>query len=163
MPNFLEQLVAEWYEFRHYFVRRNIRVGRRAQGGYESELDVVAYNPEKQHLVHIEPSMDAGSWAKREQRFTAKFAAGRKYIPSLFGGVPVLPEIEQIALLGFAGRGQVTMLGGARILLIEDFMNEIHADIAPRQIKNSAIPEQYVILRSLQYATNYWKTLPAPR
>lgn len=37
MPNFLEQLVAEWYEFRGYFVWRNINVGPRPKGGFESE------------------------------------------------------------------------------------------------------------------------------
>ena len=40
--NFLEQLVAEFYEYKGYFVRRNILVGKRAKGGYECELDVVA-------------------------------------------------------------------------------------------------------------------------
>ena len=29
----LEQLAAEWYEHRGYFLRRNIRVGRRDLGG----------------------------------------------------------------------------------------------------------------------------------
>ena len=38
--NHLESLVAEWYEFRGYFVRRNIRVGKRSKGGYECELCV---------------------------------------------------------------------------------------------------------------------------
>ena len=33
--NFLEELVAEWYEYKGYFVRRNVRVGPRAKGGYE--------------------------------------------------------------------------------------------------------------------------------
>lgn len=31
--NHLEQLVAEWYEFEGYFVRRNVMVGRRPSGG----------------------------------------------------------------------------------------------------------------------------------
>ncbi|MPZ34747.1 MAG: hypothetical protein GEV13_27815 [Rhodospirillales bacterium] len=158
MPNFLEQLVAEWFEFQHYFVRRNVRVGKREKGGYESELDVVAFNPEKQHLVHVEPSMDADPWEKRERRFGAKFAAGQKHIPSLFIGFSALPKLEQIALLGFAGQGGRSTLGGGRILLIGDFMNQIRADIAHPSIRNNAIPEQYVILRSLQYAANYWKT-----
>jgi hypothetical protein len=34
----LEQLVAEWYEFQGYFVRRNVRVGRRLKGGHDGEL-----------------------------------------------------------------------------------------------------------------------------
>ncbi|MDB5072672.1 MAG: hypothetical protein JWM87_3783 [Candidatus Eremiobacteraeota bacterium] len=45
VPNFLEQLVAEWYEYRGYFVRRNVLVGRRSQGGQDGELDIVAFNP----------------------------------------------------------------------------------------------------------------------
>ena len=31
--NHLEQLTAEWYEFRGYFVRRNVQVGRRLKEG----------------------------------------------------------------------------------------------------------------------------------
>jgi hypothetical protein len=64
MANFLEQLAAEWYEFSGYFVRRNVHVGRRARGGWECELDVVAFNPKRKHLIHLEPSMDALHWDK---------------------------------------------------------------------------------------------------
>ena len=101
--NFLEQLVAEWYEFRGYFVRRKINVGPSLKGKFEFELDIVAFHPGKPHLVHIEPSMDATSWDQREKRYTAKFGAGKKHIPSLFSGFD-LPEIDQIALLVFAGK-----------------------------------------------------------
>ncbi len=83
--NYLEQLAAEWHEFRGYVVRRNVRVGKRAAGGHESELDVVAFNPKTRHLVHIEPSMDAQGWPDREKRLRKKFKAGRKYIPALPG------------------------------------------------------------------------------
>lgn len=160
MPNFLEQLVAEWYEFRGYFVRRNINVGPRSKGGFESELDVVAFHPGLRHLVHIEPSMDAHSWDQRQTRFAAKFSAGRKYIPTLFVGFE-LPEPEQIALLVFAGGPKHTEIGGGKVLLIQDLMNEIRSDsqwgLAARSVSNRAVPEQYVILRSLQFAANYWK------
>jgi len=43
--NHLEQLVTEWYEYRGYFVRRNVQVGPRLKGEYECELDVVAFHP----------------------------------------------------------------------------------------------------------------------
>ena len=75
MANFLEQLVAEWYEFRGYFVRRNINVGPRARGS-ESELDVVAFHPTKRHLVHIEPSMDAHSWKREADLLLSLLLAG---------------------------------------------------------------------------------------
>ena len=163
MPNFLEQLVAEWYEFRGYFVRRNINVGPRLKGGFESELDVVAFHPTKRHLVHIEPSMDAHSWDQREKRFTAKFAAGRKFIPSVFSGFADLPKIEQIALLVFAGKQTHQTIGGVTVLLIEDLMKEIRSDpgwgLSLRSVRNKAVPEQFTILRSLQFAANYWKPI----
>ena len=82
--NHLESLVAEWYELRGYFVRRNVQVGRRPKGGYECELDVVAFHPQKRSLVQIEPSLDAHTWTVREERYSKKFAAGSKYIPDLF-------------------------------------------------------------------------------
>lgn len=78
MANFLEQLAAEWYEYNGYFVNRNVHVGRRPKGGWECELDVVAFNPSTKHLVHIEPSMDSDRWDKRETRFRKKFDAGQK-------------------------------------------------------------------------------------
>jgi len=65
--NHLEDLVAEWYEFNGYFVRRNVPVGKRPKGGYECELDIVGFNPTAKRLVHIEPSLDADSWKKREE------------------------------------------------------------------------------------------------
>src|ERR1700683_1491772 len=64
VPNFLEQLVAEWYEYRGFFVRRNVNVGKRTAGGHEGELDVVAFHPVEKLLVQIETSMDAESWAQ---------------------------------------------------------------------------------------------------
>ncbi len=158
MPNFLEQLVAEWYEFRGYFVLRNVNVGKRLEGGYASELDVVAFNPDKRRLVHVEPSMDCYSWAKREKRFAAKFRAGREHIPALFRGFKELPEIEQMAVLVYGSDADRSKIGGGRLILIKDLMNEIHKDLATREVRNAAVPEQYVILRGLQFAANYWKS-----
>jgi hypothetical protein len=85
--NYLEQLIAEWYEHQGFFVRRNVLAGKRLKGGHECELDVVAFHPHKKLLVHIEPSMDASSWDERERRYKKKFDAGRKYIPHLFQGL----------------------------------------------------------------------------
>ena len=82
--NHLEALVAEWYEFRGYFVRRNVQVGKLLKGGYHCELDIVAFHPEQRSLAHIEPSLDSDSWAKREVRYKKKFEAGRRHIPALF-------------------------------------------------------------------------------
>jgi hypothetical protein len=81
---FLEQLVAEWHSFLGYYVRTNVMVGKREKGGWEGELDVVAFHPTTKELIHIETSMDALSWAKRRERYARKFETGRRYIPELF-------------------------------------------------------------------------------
>ncbi len=60
--NHLEQLLAEWYEFQGYYLRRNVLVGKRPQGGYACELDIVGFHPVTRHLIHIEASLDADSW-----------------------------------------------------------------------------------------------------
>lgn len=153
--NHLEQLVAEWYEYRGYFVRRNIQVGPRLNGGYECELDVVAFHPGLQHLVHIEPSMDAHSWAKREQRYGKKFAAGRQHIPTLFDGINLPNEIEQIALLGFASNANVKTLTGCRVMTTAELFAEIVAGIGNKKISKAAIPEQFPLLRTIQFASEH--------
>ncbi|MDQ3331604.1 MAG: hypothetical protein M3552_13275 [Planctomycetota bacterium] len=65
----LEELLSEYYEWLGNVVKCNVAVGRRARGGWEMELDIVAYDPRANHLLHIEPSLDAHSWAERERRF----------------------------------------------------------------------------------------------
>ena len=155
--NFLEQLVAEWYEYRGYFVRRNIAVGRRTKGGYECELDIVALDPVRRHLVHIEPSMDAESWEKRERSFRKKFDAGLRYIPGLFPGLDLPDEIEQIAIFAFASRVNHPTLAGRKVLLVSDLMREIMEDLSAKKIASGAVPEHHALLRTLQFVVEYRK------
>jgi hypothetical protein len=147
----LEQLVAEWYEYQGYFVRRNVLVGPRLKGGYECELDVIAFNPERKHLVHIEPSMDTNTWAERERRYTKKFAAGRKYIPHVFKGLILPNDIEQIAVLTFAAKKNHVTLGGGKLVLVEDLLSEIFEALKTKRIGRNSIPEHWTVLRSFQF------------
>jgi hypothetical protein len=151
--NYLEQLVAEWYEYQGYFIRRNVFVGRLPKGGYECELDIVAFHPEKRHLVHIEPTNDADSWRKREQRYEKKFSAGRKYIPTLFKGMKIPDEIEQICLLGYGSNVNHPFLAGGRVVTVAEFLAEVVTAVSKKSIHKSAIPEGHPILRTLQYIT----------
>ena len=155
--NHLEQLTAEWYEFQGYFVRRNVLVGARINGGYECELDVVAFCPNRKHLVHIEPSMDANTWAVRETRYAKKFAAGKKYIREVFKGIELPDEIEQIALLGFASNTNVKTLAGGEIVTSSQFLKQITVEIGGRKISSAAIPEQFPLLRTIQFAYQHRK------
>lgn len=158
MANFLEQLTREWYEYQGYFVRQNVKVGPRPRGGYECELDVVAFHPRLQHLVHVEPSMDANSWATREKRYTKKFAAGREYIPQLFDGVELPDNIDQIALLVFASATNHPTLGGGRVMILDEFLAEILKGLAETGVAKSAVPEQLPIVRTLQFVSHYRQT-----
>jgi hypothetical protein len=157
MPgNHLEELVAEWYELQGYFVRRHVQVGKRPQGGYECELDIVPFHPGLQKLVHVEPSLDADKWEKREHRYAKKFAADRRYIPALFEGLTLPSELEQIPLFVFGGGASRTSLAGGRVVFIKEFMRDVLEKIRKRRVNAAAIPEEYPLLRTLQFAAQYW-------
>ena len=153
MSNYLEQLVAEWYEYQGYFIRRNVMVGKLSGGGYEGELDIVAFHPEKKHLLHIEPTHDAHSWAKREERFKKKFDVGKKYIPELFKGLDIPEEIEQICLLGFGSNVNHPSLAGGKVVTVSEFLSEAMKEIGKSSMHSHAMSENYPILRTLQFIT----------
>src|SRR5262249_22397221 len=107
-------------------------------------------------LVQIEPSLDADSWAERERRYKKKFEAGRLYIPSLFSGFELPPQIEQLALFLFAGRTAPEEIAGGRIVPFHKFMNDVLDSVRNRPLSNKMIPEQYTLLRTLQFAARSW-------
>lgn len=153
--NFLEQLVAEWYEYQVYFVRRNVLVGKRTGGGWECELDVVAFHPGKRHLVHIEPSMDSNSWDKRAERYNRKFETGRKYIPQIFADIDIPKDIEQIALFGLGSKTNNPTLAGGTVWLMSDLLREITAVLRTRRVEKEAVSEQFPLLRTIQFVCQH--------
>jgi len=159
LGNHLEALVSEFYQLQGYFVRRHIQVGKKPSGGYECELNVVVFHPGTHKLLHVEPSLDALTWKEREPEYLKKFQAGRQYIPTLFEGLSLPGKIEQIALFVF-GAGRTTLAGG-RVLSIGDFMVQVHDYLHAnwRNVRNAAIPEEYPLLRTLQFAAEYWPNL----
>ncbi|WP_439671213.1 hypothetical protein [Cupriavidus necator] len=152
--NHLERLLAQYYEWQGYIVRANTLVGKRAKGGYECELDICAYNPQTQHLIHFEPSLDADTWEKRRMRFAKKFEAGQKYIKTTvfpwLEGAPV--EIEHVAVLVASSQSNPILAGG-RVVNLDELVLEIKSKIINVGIMaKNAIPERYDLLRTLQLA-----------
>lgn len=146
----LEKLIAEYYDWLGFLVKSNVKVGKRTMGGYDMELDIIAYHPGEQRLLHVEASLDAHSWPKREERYIKKFQMGEKYILSeVFTWLPPGTSIERVAVFpSIAGR---EMLAGARLQSIDGFMHEVKAEIVKgRVMAKEAIPEQYPLLRTIQ-------------
>ncbi|MGD8978282.1 MAG: hypothetical protein PVG91_11805 [Gammaproteobacteria bacterium] len=149
--NYLEQLAAEWYEYSGYFVRRNVPVGPRPGGGFDSELTILSVHLDQRKVVQVEPSMDAHSWEKREARFRARFDAGRRFIPDLLGDFEPDAPIRQIALIGLGSRLNHPTIGGGEVLTLPDFLAEIIASVGKVADASGAVPQQYPILRTLQF------------
>ncbi|GAB6067097.1 hypothetical protein JCM13664_04150 [Methylothermus subterraneus] len=149
--NHLEKLVSQFYAWRGYLVRGNVKVGALAHGGWEGELDVVAYHPQVGHLIHLEPSLDADPWPRREARFQKKFELGRRYIcQDVFPWLEPATPVEQVAILVSASRRE---LGGGRVVSIDEFMAEVKDAVLRRgPLSRGAIPEEYDLLRTLQLA-----------
>jgi hypothetical protein len=157
--NHLEQLAYEWYEYRGYFVRRNTHVGQRTAGGYECELDIVAFHPTTGHVIHIEPSMDANSWAERERRYIKKFSAGRRYIPFMIPGFKAGTPIEQVAMFGLIKNRSREELAGGKVWAVSDLLALVVAELKQRKIAKEAVPEQYPLLRTIQFMCEHSSTL----
>ncbi|WP_171265842.1 hypothetical protein [Acinetobacter haemolyticus] len=123
--NHLESLIAEYYDWKGYLVKKNLKVGKLSHGGWEMELDIIAFNPITQHLIHIEPSIDAYSWEIRESRFKKKFESGEKYMFSnVFPWLDENTPVERIIVLPAHSAGR-DYLCGAKIFSLDEFMLKI--------------------------------------
>ena len=152
--NFLEQLVAEWYAYKGYFVDTNIRIGRRPRGGFEGEIDVVAYDPKDKTLVHLEASSAADSWERRRKKFRKKFDTARKYYKSIFRFK--YRGIKQVAIVGFARPKRDDYLGKkVELISIPEMIALIAEEMKKFSPTKKAIPEKYPLLRVIQFATWY--------
>ncbi|MFH1392928.1 MAG: hypothetical protein ABIG73_00895 [Patescibacteria group bacterium] len=156
MTNFLEQLAAEYYSHMGYFVRTNVKYGLRKKGGYEGEMDVVAFHPESLVLLHIETSMDADSWEKRKNKFQKKFSKAHDHYYKLFKFE--IRKREKMVIVGFnSPRDDFWSI--APIKSIPDFVGEVTDYLSQFHPLNQAVPENYPLLRAMQFAIHYDKRL----
>ncbi|MBU2541941.1 hypothetical protein KJ785_00055 [Patescibacteria group bacterium] len=162
--NFLEQLVAEWYEYQGYFVRRNIKFGGAAgksTGGHSGEIDVLAYLPKDNTLLHIETSSDYSSWSDRRKKFVSKKftkLADAEYVRVL-GLTP--HNIRRIVIVSHSKKPSdvVWQTGGGDLIEIIDiptFISTILVELRKkRHAREIAVPEQLPLLRAMHYAVSY--------
>lgn len=154
--NFLEELVAEWYEYSGYFVRRNLKFGKLTKGGYTGEIDIAAFDPAERTLVHIEVSSDTYSWKKRTQRFRKKFADAAKHYDE------VLPfektGVQKKAIVGFAKqpRSKPDFGKDVEIVSVRDFVDQVSKHLKSKDVDRDVVPEGFPLLRAMQFALHYW-------
>ena len=81
--------------------------------------------------------------------------SGLWHIPILFSSFAPLPKIEAIALLGIGSNKNHATIGGAHLQMVSELLLEIR-DKIPNGIASQVVPEQFVILRTLQFAKESW-------
>lgn len=152
---FLEQLVAEWYAYRGFFVRTNVKFGKRPAGGYEGEIDVAAFDPKTKRLIHIETSTDADSWTERKKRFTKKFGDAKRHYKEIFDFQ--FDSIENQAIVGFSRKtlNDIDFGSNIEVVLVPEFVQEITQFLTSLSPMKSAVPEGYPLLRVIQFAVAY--------
>ena len=153
--NFLESLAAEWYAIQGYFVRTNIKANRRYNGGYNNEIDVLAFLPGLGKLVHLETSWDALTWEKREERYLSKkFIFTLEQYTEILGVTPV--SIQKRAIIG-TSKSQPKEIWGTdiEVTTVPNFVAEVAAEMKERNPMRDVIPETYPCLRSFQFALAY--------
>ncbi len=156
--NFLEQLVAEWYTLQGYFVRTNIKFGKRSKGGYAGEIDVVAFKPQTGELIHVEPSMDSNPWLERQERFPRKFLPESDLLNLLELSRADVKRVRRIAIVGFSQTGTAGKLGKEiEVKSVEEFVREVSDTLRQRKPNNNAVPEGLPLLRAMQFALGWGK------
>lgn len=145
--NHLEELAKEYYEYKGYFVRSNVRVNKREEGGYNGEIDLLAYNPVNRELLHIECSMDAGKKAKEEDMAVKKFQNNIDY-EALIHFKP--SKVNKIYIIGQTkGQNEIKMPKDVEHISLGPFIKEIYNEL-PSDIIKEIVPETYPLLRTIQ-------------
>jgi len=157
----IEDLIAEYYDWQGYLVKRNITVGEHQVGCEDLVLHLLAFNPQTGHLIHIEPSIDAESWNTHIEHFAKKFHCAKALIFSdLFTWLDPEVEIEQVSVLVTHPKGR-EKLGEAKLESVDELIAEIRQKvIACGPVVKHPIPEHYPLLRTLQLSHNgYYEAL----
>ena len=151
--NFLEQLAAEWYTCQGYFVKTNMKFGKRTKGGWVGEMDVAAFDPMSRKLIHIETSMDADRWEKRIIRLNRKFDDAQKYYDELFS-FPIR-SVSRLAVVGTALTEPRFIRDDIEVKTCPQFIKEIGAELLQRHPLKQAVPENFPLLRAIQFAVHW--------
>ena len=147
--NHVESLIAEWYRYQKYLVCANVRTRKGKRGGWQRELDVLAYRPKDRLLVHIEANPSADTWAVRKQRLGKKFDLKHEEYEELINAS--IGRIKKIAVIGWSEKPYGQRLGEEiEIISTKHLLREIARELSKLDFDHSAIPETMPLLRTVQ-------------
>ena len=154
--NYLESLAAEFYEYKGNFVRRNVKTRKRPRGGYDVEIDVLAYQPKSKKLFHVETSGAATTWkSQREIILKKKFDLSKEEYEAELSCK--ISKIKKVMIIGWAKTEQAYFDQEIKVIPIPAFINEVADKLKGKIPTKQIVPEHYPLLRSIQMAQHYIK------
>lgn len=115
-------------------------------------------------MLHIEPSIDALDWRKKEGRFRRKFKAGRTHFREVFPCLPASKRVEQWAVIWGSNKTHKTV-GGGEVIPIRELYRRIIADLqkkAQDEGYHRTIQEHLPLLRTVQQLIR-WGMIEKPK
>jgi hypothetical protein len=64
-------------------------------------------------------------------------------------------DFDQIVLLLFGSKSSHESVGGGRIVLVSELYQEITLGLRGKSVRNTAVPEQFPLLRTIQQCLEY--------
>ena len=154
--NYLEQLAAEWYRFSGYFVRTNVHAKKLKRGGFQNEIDVLAYKPKTGELIHIETARGMGGWNNAEKNIKKKFNIEKAEYERLVDA-PV-KKISGLLVTEWSKpkKESIHLDFEIRFKSTPQFLEEILSEIHKTPYFSASIPENSPILRTIQMMHSFY-------
>ena len=150
--NFLEELVAEWYEYKDHFVRRNVWYGKGPKGGRKGDMDVLAFDPDPRRkvFVHVEIDGSADKLANVLKRLRDKFGTAASHYSKVVPGF----KVEKAAVVAATKKvpKSFTKTGGLNVKTRSELMTEVIKELKGKNPNKAVIPESWPLLRAIQLA-----------
>ena len=152
--NFVEELVAEWLEYKGWLVTRNVRYGEKPKGsagGYKGECDILAFHPGHGKYKHVECSQASLSRAKLAAKFLVQFNKAKDCYAIL---MPGSSKVQRLAVGGWTKEPAV--IGeGIEIKTIPQFVADLCQKLEPPVPWTKILPQKFPLLRAIQCAVAY--------
>ncbi len=156
--NFLEQLISEYFEYNGYFTKSNIKIRKRNRGGYDREIDILAYCPKNDYVYHIETSFALVGWEREIEIFKKKFDIKIVEYADILGLNPERIKIFKRAIILEVPKKdrknkkiEFQSKTDAKLLSIGEFMDIVKYKLQKFKPINKAVPQNLPLLRAIQF------------